>query len=631
MRLLVLLLLTRDIEPLKMAPPGGELLGKYYVSQANMVTTSRDAEVIEFSMDKTTLTESLDALLRLKEIEERLTQEVNKEYKVHSDFAAQFMPTSLGSYLTVLGPETAETSARTCSNMGGRMYEISNPQDIAVITTLSEGVVSELKASGREIPPFKEFWQEVVLSKEKLPMFFRTKNKVPANLGNETVSGSLSTLTDAEQCAFINLEESTYSTAKCKDDSVKKNTACELANDQGSKRLPLLIARRQTESLKSMSSSITSLLGSLKLTPEPTTTKPEVLVSIFNKNETLIIKNMRTLKLENVSYKVFISLTNYNNILADNLRKLYNTLRTKDIHQILDILVSSTRDVVVDQKIEELKTQQIIKTNLFTTETQIKLQVQTGTKNELMLSASLHPLIFNSQQPQFSGHTLRSKTECLYNNCHQDPCHISTVIPVPCCNANVLGLTGHCPDIPSTKLYYLAALEKNKYLLVSSKTTTLSSHTCPNIHVKVSGTILITVDNQTSGCDIQVGDMTLPIVGAMSAEVFITPTKRNLINLINKFQKEFSTPDSQSVPENYLLPSTVVVGTTATVIGTALTLYLFLKRRQLPTDLPEYDDPQPGIPQPMESYPLRPILKATALVSNMVPYSDDSDTSSSPS
>ena len=630
MRQLLIFLFLTSSHPLQLVPPDGEIKGKFYVTPAEIVTTSRESEVIVLSIERNTITETLETLLRLEEIEERLTPEINKDYKAHEKFAKEFLPTVLGNYLTLLGSDTAEASSKKCTTMGGHIYEIKTSKDFEVVTELSDRIVNELKATGQDITSFEEFWQEIILSQEKLPIFLRTSNSVPDKLGESTTTVTLTGLSEPEQCAFVKLKTKAYSTDKCKDNNVKKNIVCKLENDEGSQRLPLLLAQRQNKLLKSLKTSIPSLLDNLKLPPKLTPPLPEVAVSVFDKNEALIIRNLRTLKLENVSFKVFVSLINYNRVLIDNIQKLNRAIETKDISHVLQTLVSSAQNTTITSKLEELKTKQIIDTEMYTTETKLNIRVKTGSKNEQMLASSLFPLIFNSQQPQFLGKTLRSTTECLYDVCQQDPCHISTVTPVPCCNLNVLGLEGYCPNIPSTKLEYLAAMDDNQYLLVSSSGTLITSHTCPNIHVKVSGSVILTIINQTSGCDISVGEISLPIIGTMSAEVFSSPSKRDKINLIQRYQPEFPNLDEET--DSYLVPVSVVIGTVATVIGTALALYLCLQKRvTLAVHTHEDDDQEPSTSYPLQSYPLRPILKPPTSSSNMISYSEDSDSSSSPS
>jgi hypothetical protein len=621
--LLALLTLLTGVSSLQTIPPEGEIMGRYYVTNSKRVTTTRESETINLAFDKDLLLENLDTLIGIEKTGEILFQNFEKELKIYKKQAKEFIPTTSGKLLTVLGADTATQSTINCTNMGGHIFDIKTPEDIATIKSLSTAIVTEIKETVPTQADFTEFWLELVLTQEKLPIFPRTGSTLPPKLDDKATKIVLSDLNDPSNCAFFNSQEKSYKTAKCDDSETLKNVVCELNTGFKTKRFTFLEAHRQNNVLNSLRKSFSALFENRKRQETEIKPKSETIVSVFNKNETTMIKNLRTITSQGISYNSFQALINYSRNYLKTLTALYKAFKEKNLIHIIHILMSKTQDAVSVNNVNKLHSQ-IVDTDMYTTTTQIRIKVKAGTRNKQMISATLYPLIFNNQQPQFSGHTLRSTTECLYNDCTQDPCYIKTVTQIPCCNVNLLNLEGSCPNIPSNKLNYLSKMENNKYLLVSSHNTLISSHTCPNIYVEVSGTILISIDVQASGCDIQVGNISLPIVGAVSAEEFISPTKRNSINLMHRFQPDFSHP--QNTYNQYLLPISLMVGTVATLTGTGLTLYLFFKKR-LSLTLNTRQGRNTRSPSLPESFPLRPILRPS--ISVPMTNSGDSDSLSS--
>jgi hypothetical protein len=618
--------MVAGVSPLQIIQPGGKITGKYYMTPPTSIRTSRESETTQILIDKEILTSTIAALLKLKEIEDHLIPAIENESRTHKTFASEFLPTSLGNSLTLLGADTATQSAINCTTMGGHIYDIKNAADVKVIKEMAAGILAELGESKTEaVGGFNDFWQEIMLSQEKLPKFLRTGNPIPLKIGNKGVTASLGELTSNTKCAFFSITGNSYSQALCQDPGVKKHVACAL-NDIGSKRFTFHIANHLRKTLSFLGSAIPALFDDLKH-PKPTTNLDKgIPTSIFDKNETKIVKAIRTLVANTVSYNTFMSLTNFNKILVNNLQKFYNALRTKDISAILPILTALSPSTLTSTAMKSLHTRQTIATEIYTTATQVVIDILTASDTQLMTSASLHPMIFNKKQPQFSGQILKTTTECIHNDCNHNPCHIEVITPISCCKANILGLEGHCPNIESTTLKYLARVEKNKYLLVSSSDALISSHTCPNIQAKVKGSVLITIVPQTTGCDIQIENVSLPILGTISAEIYTSPTTRSPINLIKNQLSNF--PNIQSAYTEYLLPITVVLGTLATVIGTAITVYIFFKKHLSNPEDPDDLYANQNANHPSESYPLQTILKPFPRVSNMLTYSEGSDTSS---
>ena len=623
---LAMLLLIIGINSLQIVPPGGQILGKYYMTNPASITTSRDSTTTTITMDKETIIDALTVLQSLKIVEDRLIADLESESRVHKTQATEFISTSLGNALTLLGADTAAQSAINCTVMGGHFYDIKNSEDVEVIRKLSTGIKSELEGKpGVTIPTFNDFWQEIHLTQEKLPRFLRTGNTLPLTIGSKKVTANLGGLTGITKCAFFSLSEGSYSTADCNNAEVKKHVACELKPLEG-KKFTFYLARHLRKTLSFLSISIPAFFENIKKSDHDEGSTTGVLVSIFDKNETRVIRNVKLLNAKAVSYNDFSSITDYSKILVDNLQSLYNALRTKDINQILPILKTKSSDTSANNLLSTFLTRQVISTEVFTTSTKVVINVGSASKTKLMMATSLHPLIFYNQQPQFSGQILKTKTECIHNDCISDPCNINTVTQIPCCNVNILGLEGYCPDIASTNVEYMARLNVNKYLLVSSVNTPVTSHTCPNINIKLSGTILLTIDIQKTGCDIQVGNTSLPIIGSATAEVYTSPTRRTPINIIQRYDPSFT--EFQGTYNKYLLPVTVILGTLATLVGTTISLYLFLKKRLSRRPNSEDDMNSPAETQHPETYPLRSILKPIVLTSNMLSYNEDSETSS---
>ena len=624
MILSTLLTLITGTSSLQTIPPDGEIIGRYYVTNSKRIMTTRESETINLVFNKTLLLEHLETLINIEKTGEFLLQNYEKELKIHRRQAREFIPTTSGKLLTVLGAETATQSAINCTNMGGHIFDIRTPEDIKIIKALSTAIVTEIKETVPTQPSFTEFWLALSITQEKLPIFTRSRKTILPKLGDTTTKIELSDLSDTTNCAFFNSQDSSYKTAKCENSEILKNVVCELDTKLNIKRFTFLEAHRQHSLLHSLQKSFLTLFEEIKRPDTETKPNTETTVSVFNKNETVVIKNLKTINPQGMSYLSFHALVNYNRNFVKTLTILYQSLKEKNLTKILHYLISKTQDAASVNNVNKLRLQ-IVDTDIHTTTTLIRVRVKAGTRNKQMISATLYPLIFNNQQPQFSGHTLRSTTECLYNDCTQDPCYIKTVTNVPCCEVNLLNIQGSCPNIPTNKLNYLSTMAKHKYLLVSSHNTLISSHTCPNIHVEVSGTILISIDIQASGCDLQIGNISLPIVGAVSAEECISPTKCNSINLMHRFQPDLSHP--QNTYNLYLLPISLMVGTVATITGTGLTLYLFFKKRLSLVINSHQHRRNANSPHQPDPFPLRPILRPS--VSIPLAESGDSDSLSS--
>ena len=168
----------------------------------------------------------------------------------------------------------------------------------------------------------------------------------------------------------------------------------------------------------------------------------------------------------------------------------------------------------------------------------------------------------------------------------------------------------------------------------------IQSSTCPNVKTSAQGSYLIAIDIEEVGCDLYIDDLKLPVKGAIAVQKYLNEKKRISTSIINIGQDTtsrqnnsninpiFNLTHTESIKE-YILPIAVILGALATILGTSITTYLFVKKR----DLNDTEERRHNVP---EIFPLQPISSVRPIIRtirfnerSVPPLSTDSDSSTS--
>ena len=162
---------------------------------------------------------------------------------------------------------------------------------------------------------------------------------------------------------------------------------------------------------------------------------------------------------------------------------------------------------------------------------------------------------------------------------------------------------------------YLAKLKEDEFLLVTAQPMTVYSENCAYLKATIKGTYVINVKPDEKGCNLFLDDFELPVRGTIFVNMITGDNTR--IPTTFTTNSSFPTTDATATTfstnwNNFGLPTVLIIGLLSTIIGTAVSMYLFLHTREAEVSEAnsvrrEYEENPPM----MELMPLnsRPILR----------------------
>ena len=610
----ILYLLLHKTTSIQLATPYGKIHGAFYVTDGATYSVTDENKEYTLILNFIELLSQIEYFLIAGDIAtptailHKSLQEVLKQSQ--NSFVN---PEYTDKHIIITEPETAAQSTQNCYNIEGKPLSIANDHSLETVTKLAEtqNFLSTANPDSLPLQNYDSFWQNIIRDPTGNFIFADSRLTVPLKLDNKPTIIDLAGLDPSKKCAHFTISTNTFSIDDCNNTNIKKYNIClnQLnQNDVLALSSQVNTFEEQLQEFSTIKSLLIKAFNDLEETPIPD--KNKINVQIFSKYQNKIIDNINGVGKNSVNSKGLSVFTTHQRSILKRLSSLYLSLTSKNILHILTFLSPAENDNNQENLLENFYREQIINSKFTKQKDFITITVSTGLDSTQFKSANLLPLIINKKQPSFSGSVLITKDTCFQNSCLGSPCILKDSIKSPCCLRHLLQKNYECQQTIAKSVQYLAKMKENEFLLVTSNPVEVTSSTCPNIKANIEGSFIIAVDIDEVGCNLYLNDLELPTKGAINAQKLLTLKKRVSISFINNLNGEITDNSTSNIDLNkYILPSAVILGALATILGTSITTYLFIKRKNEDEEQGHSDDDVPEVIPLQHLQTLRPIIK----------------------
>lgn len=638
---LLFFLFTQSLN-IELASPYGTIQGSFYMTEGQSFTVTKENKQYSLALNFEEIEAVLDLIINANIAQPSidLFKFNNEKYKSNVDYFVN--PDKTDKHLIIMEKNTAKSTTENCLEQGGKTVNIVDEETLITVTNLgnAQNELSRDNPKSLPIQNYNEFWQHIETDPTGTLIFSNTRKPLPKQLNGKPTIITLTDLEPKTRCAYFSNTENTFSTAACNDNLVQKYNVCQ--HDMNENELLALASHINTyKEQKSTAKIIKTLLLKTASTIEtsPLSKINKINVDILTRYQKKMAKNLATVdkSLNPKGLNIFIQ---HQKDILHRFSALYMSMKNQDLSRISKFFSTNTDRSEDKLQLDTLMTEHIISSKFSKTDKELQITVMTGTDATIMKSAELRPLVINQQHPSLGGQVLLTENECYQNSCLGNPCFLKQPMTSPCCLKHILNKNFECRNVPTHPIQYLAKIKENEFLLVSSMPVLIQSSTCPNVKTSAQGSYLIAIDIEEVGCDLYIDDLKLPVKGAIAVQKYLNEKKRISTSIINIGQDTtsrqnnsninpiFNLTHTESIKE-YILPIAVILGALATILGTSITTYLFVKKR----DLNDTEERRHNVP---EIFPLQPISSVRPIIRtirfnerSVPPLSTDSDSSTS--